>query len=120
MTPGVNRLHSYLISRSKNANYHMACDAGFSGFWMQRLLAAKGINCKVVHPVELPSRGIKKLGKTDAVDSKKIPKGLKMVIISEKSENFTLSIQKLLFKRLSLLVVRKCPLQDPASSLWSA
>jgi hypothetical protein len=37
-----------------------------------------------------------------------------------KIRKFYRSIQKLLFKWLSLLVVRKCLLQDPASSLWSA
>lgn len=76
-TPDVDKLHSYLTSHYKNANYHMAYEAGFSGFWIQRAFAAKGINCKVVHPADVPSSGIEKLRKTDAVDSISNKRGIR-------------------------------------------
>ncbi|MEK7199099.1 MAG: IS110 family transposase [Bacteroidota bacterium] len=75
--PDVNRLYNYLDSHYKNANYHLAYEAGFSGFWIQRAFAAKGINCKVVHPADVPTSNLEQLRKSDAVDSKKIAKGLR-------------------------------------------
>lgn len=75
--PDVNRLYNYLDSHYKNANYHLAYEAGFSGFWIQRAFAEKGINCKVVHPADVPTSNLEQLRKSDTVDSKKIAKGLR-------------------------------------------
>jgi len=75
--PGVNQLSSYLHSHYPGASYLLAYEAGFSGFWIQRAFAAKGINCKVVHAADVPTNNREQLRKTDKVDSKKIAKGLK-------------------------------------------
>jgi transposase len=73
----VERLYNYLYKNYKNANYQIAYEAGFCGFWIQRSFAAKGINCKVIHPADVPTSNKEQLRKTDKVDSKKIAKGLK-------------------------------------------
>lgn len=75
--PDVERLSNYLARYYPNANYQLAYEAGFCGFWIQRAFAAKGINCKVVHASDVPTNNKEQLRKTDKVDSKKIAKGLK-------------------------------------------
>ncbi len=75
--PGVERLSNYLHNHYPGANYLLAYEAGFCGFWIQRSFAAKGINCKVVHAADVPTNNKEHLRKTDKVDSKKIAKGLK-------------------------------------------
>lgn len=75
--PDVDRLCNYLQTHYQQANYQIAYEAGFSGFWIQRAFAAKGINCKVVHPADVPTNNKEQLRKTDKVDCKKIAKGLK-------------------------------------------
>jgi transposase len=75
--PDVEQLSNYLYKNYKNANYQIAYEAGFCGFWIQRSFAAKGINCKVVHAADVPTINKERLRKTDKVDSKKIAKGLK-------------------------------------------
>jgi len=75
--PGAEQLSSYLKNHYPRANYLLAYEAGFCGFWIQRAFAAKGINCKVVHAADVPTNNKELLRKTDKVDSKKIAKGLK-------------------------------------------
>jgi transposase len=75
--PSVDRLCKYLESNYKNANYLLAYEAGFSGFWIQRAFAKNGVTCKVIHPADVPTNHKEHLRKTDAVDSRKIAKGLK-------------------------------------------
>lgn len=75
--PDVDRLNNYLHNHYPQANYLLAYEAGFCGFWIQRAFAAKGINCKVVHAADVPTNNKELLRKTDKVDSKKIAKGLK-------------------------------------------
>lgn len=75
--PDVDRLCNYLRTHYQQANYLLAYEAGFCGFWIQRAFAAKGINCKVVHAADVPTNNKEQLRKTDKVDSRKIAKGLK-------------------------------------------
>ena len=75
--PGVEQLSNYLNTHYPKANYLLAYEAGFCGFWIQRSFAAKGINCKIVHAADVPTSNKEHLRKTDKVDSKKIAKGLK-------------------------------------------
>ena len=75
--PDVEGLYTYLSKNYKNANYQIAYEAGFCGFWIQRAFAAKGVNCKVVNAADVPTSHKEQLRKTDKVDSKKIAKGLK-------------------------------------------
>lgn len=75
--PDVEQLYNYLHKNYKNANYQIGYEAGFCGFWIQRSFAAKGVNCMVVNPADVPTSNKEQLRKTDNVDSKKIAKGLK-------------------------------------------
>ena len=75
--PNVDGLCKYLESNYRNANYLLAYEAGFSGFWIQRAFEKKGVTCKVIHPADVPTNHKEHLRKTDAVDSRKIAKGLK-------------------------------------------
>lgn len=75
--PDVERLSRYLHSQYRNANFLLAYEAGFSGFWMQRAFLKKGINCGVIHAADVPTNTKERLRKTDKVDSRKIAKGLK-------------------------------------------
>lgn len=75
--PDVERLSNFLNSHYPRANYQLAYEAGFCGFWIQRAFTTKGINCNVVHAADVPTNNKELLRKTDKVDSKKIAKGLK-------------------------------------------
>lgn len=75
--PTVDQLSQYLITNYPKANYQVAYEAGLSGFWIQRAFSQKGINCKVIHPADVPSSQKETKRKTDKVDSRKIAKGLK-------------------------------------------
>ncbi|HRP32181.1 MAG TPA: transposase [Agriterribacter sp.] len=75
--PDVGQLYNYLNKSYKNANYQIAYEAGFCGFWIQRSFALKGVNCMVVNPADVPTSNKEHLRKTDNVDSRKIAKGLK-------------------------------------------
>jgi len=75
--PDVERLSNYLNNHYPRANYQLAYESGFCGFWIQRAFAAKGINCQVVHAADVPTNNKEHLRKTDKVDSKKIAKGLR-------------------------------------------
>jgi transposase len=75
--PNVEQLASFLLNNYKHANYKLAYEAGFSGFWIQRAFASKGIDCGVIHAADIPTNDKERLRKTDKVDSKKIAKGLK-------------------------------------------
>jgi transposase len=75
--PDVDQLANFLQNNYKRANYELAYEAGFCGFWIQRAFCAKGINCSVIHAADVPTSDKERLRKTDKVDSKKIAKGLK-------------------------------------------
>lgn len=75
--PNVEGLANFLRNNYKQANYQLAYEAGFCGFWIQRAFASKGINCSVIHAADVPTNDKERLRKTDKVDSKKIAKGLK-------------------------------------------
>ena len=75
--PDADQLEKYLKRNYPGANYHLAYEAGFSGFWIQRSFTQKGIHCDVIHPADVPSSDKENKRKTDKVDSRKIAKGLK-------------------------------------------
>jgi transposase len=75
--PSVDRLGNYLNKQYKGANLLLAYESGFSGFWIQRAFQAKGIDCRVIHAADVPTNNKEQIRKSDAVDSKKIAKGLK-------------------------------------------
>jgi len=75
--PDVDQLERYLKKNYPGANYYLAYEAGFSGFWIQRSFTKKGIRCDVIHPADVPTSDKENKRKTDKVDSRKIAKGLK-------------------------------------------
>ena len=75
--PDVHQLEKYLLKNYPGANYHLAYEAGFSGFWIHRLFAKRNIRCDVIHPADVPSSDKEVKRKTDKVDSRKIARGIK-------------------------------------------
>jgi transposase len=75
--PDVDLLEKYLKKNYPGANYHLAYEAGFCGFWIQRSFTQKGIRCDVIHPADVPTSDKESKRKSDKVDSRKIAKGLK-------------------------------------------
>lgn len=75
--PDVNLLARFLRTHYPCADFQVAYEAGFSGFWIQRAFGAMGIPCQVIHPADIPGSHKEKIRKTDQVDSRKIAKGLK-------------------------------------------
>jgi len=75
--PDALKLGNYLRQHYPNANFHLAYEAGFCGFWIHRAFKAQGIKCIVIHPGDVPSSDKEQKRKTDGVDSRKIARGLK-------------------------------------------
>ena len=59
-----------------------AYEAGFSGFWAQRQLNELGINCILIHAMDLPKSHKSIHSKTDQVDSKSIGATLQAGLLS--------------------------------------
>lgn len=75
--PDVERLCSFLERNYPKATFHIAYEAGFCGFWIQRAFASKGYRCSVIHPADVPTSDKERKRKQDKIDSRKIAKGLK-------------------------------------------
>lgn len=75
--PSVETLLEYLSSKYPHARLHIAYEAGFSGFWLQRKLTAYGLDCIIVHPADIPTSDKDRSTKSDAVDSRNIAEGLR-------------------------------------------
>ena len=76
--PGTAEAVISLVSKEfGGASVRAAYEAGYSGFWLYRKLAAAGIDCIVVHPasIEVSSRDTVK---TDKRDSLKIAQGVRV------------------------------------------
>jgi transposase len=74
--PSVDGLNKFLHREFPGANYQCCYESGFCGFWIQRSLKEKGINCIVVHAADIPRSNKHKTNKTDSVDSKSIGQAL--------------------------------------------
>lgn len=70
--PFVDNLVKYLNTKYPNGEYQCAYEAGFSGFWAQEQLEAKGVNTIVVNPADIPTTDKERQFKNDKRDSKKI------------------------------------------------
>ena len=68
--PGI--LIKHLRHHYPNANFRLAYEAGFSGFWAQRIFSESGIDCLVVNAADVPQtdKGIRT--KNDVNDSRRI------------------------------------------------
>ncbi len=70
--PFVDNLVKYLNTKYPNGEYQCAYEAGFSGFWAQEQLQAKGVQTIVVNPADIPTTDKERQFKNDKRDSKKI------------------------------------------------
>jgi transposase len=75
--PEPETLVRYLHRNFPGAEYHCVYEAGFSGFWAHDQLKDKGIDCIVVNPADVPSKGKEKVNKTDKVDARKLAQNLR-------------------------------------------
>jgi len=75
--PEVEKLTYYLERTFPGATYHTVYEAGFSGFWLHDKLRAKGIDCMVVNPADVPTKDKERAGKRDRVDCRKLARGLR-------------------------------------------
>ncbi|MEM9544334.1 MAG: IS110 family transposase [Bacteroidota bacterium] len=70
--PDVDLLVNYLNRTYPGAYYKAVYEAGFSGFGACRRLLDQCVDCKVVHPMDIPRSNKDKVMKTDAIDSRKL------------------------------------------------
>ena len=75
--PDSEQLFNYLSKHYPGAELHVAYEAGFCGFSIQRNLTQKGIRCSVLNAADIPSSNKENNRKTDKTDSRKIAKALK-------------------------------------------
>jgi len=68
---------AHLQKNYPGANFVCAYEAGFCGFWIQKALASKGINCIVVNPADIPTTNKEREFKTDPRDCRKIAQALR-------------------------------------------
>lgn len=75
--PNAQALYNYLTSHFPGATYHSVYEAGFSGFWAHRQLAASGIKSMVTNAADVPSSQKELKRKKDEVDSRKLARFLR-------------------------------------------
>jgi transposase len=76
MNPSPQELYQHLQKHYHGGTYHLAYEAGFCGFWIQRTFTELGVHCIVVHPADTPTTGKEKAHKSDPVDSRKLAREL--------------------------------------------
>lgn len=75
--PVSQALIGYLHRHFPGANYYCAYEAGYSGYWIQRQLAAAGISCLIVHPADVPTTHKEQVMKNDRSDARKLAHALR-------------------------------------------
>jgi len=70
--PNPDVLRNYLQNQFPGAVYKAAYEAGKFGFWIQRQLSSRGIECLVVNPADIPKSQKDSLQKTDKRDARNI------------------------------------------------
>jgi transposase len=70
-------LANYLKRNFPGGNYHAVYEAGFSGFDACRKMKQLGIDCRVIHPADVPTNQKERLQKTDKADSRKLARALR-------------------------------------------
>jgi transposase len=70
--PSPEVLMKHLHQNYPGANYKALYEAGFSGFGACRKFIEKGVDCKIVHPMDIPRSNKDRQMKTDTVDSRKL------------------------------------------------
>jgi len=72
----VDALEKLLRRDYPGAEYLCGYESGFSGFWIQRQLQSRGVNCYVLHAADIPQTNKHKTTKTDSIDSHSIAQSL--------------------------------------------
>jgi transposase len=75
--PEPMKLVSHLHRHYPNATYKAVYEAGYSGFWICDELQERGIDCIVVNPADVPTKGKERRHKNDRVDSRKLARELR-------------------------------------------
>lgn len=65
-------LISLLKRHYPQAQFEVAYEAGFCGFWAQQRFKAAGLTCHIVHPGDVPQANRDRRYKTDTVDCRKL------------------------------------------------
>jgi transposase len=75
--PDPEQLARYLTKHFPGGDYHAVYEAGFSGFGACRKLQELGIDCKVIHPADVPTNQKERVQKTDKADCRKLARSLR-------------------------------------------
>jgi transposase len=75
--PNPDILIAHLRNKYPGAIYYAVYEAGFCGFQHQRALQEAGIDCIIVHPVDIPFTSKDRKLKNDVRDSRKLAKSLR-------------------------------------------
>lgn len=75
--PDPEMLANYLKRNFPGGHYYAVYEAGFSGFASCRRLQELGVDCKVIHPADVPTNQKEKYQKTDKADSRKLARTLR-------------------------------------------
>lgn len=74
--PSADALAKFLQREFPGANYVCGYESGFCGFWVQRQLVQRGIDCHVLHAGDIPHTQKRKTAKNDKIDSREIARAL--------------------------------------------
>lgn len=74
--PSPQALYKYLRSNYPGADYVCAYEGGKFGYWIQRQLKSKGVECIVVNPADIPATHKDEVNKTDVRDARAIAMSL--------------------------------------------
>jgi transposase len=75
--PNAEVLVSYLRQHFPGATFRCVYEAGFSGYWIAEALQARGVECMVINPADVPTTDKEKKHKNDPVDSRKLARSLR-------------------------------------------
>lgn len=70
--PDPGQLSRHLKANYPNASILIGYEAGFSGYWVQQVFKAEGLECKVIHPSDIPQPNKSRRYKTDKIDCRKL------------------------------------------------
>lgn len=70
--PDPRYLIHYLERYYPGASIRVAYEAGFSGYWIQQAFATEGIDCRIIHPADIPQTDKNRRYKTDRIDCRKL------------------------------------------------
>lgn len=74
--PSPQALYSFLQTNYPGADYVCAYEGGKFGYWIQRQLGSRGIECIVVNPADIPATHKDEVSKTDVRDARAIAMAL--------------------------------------------